>query len=114
MVALVATALLFIPMAPAHAALIEGSGKSEVLIGRDDDNTGNPEIQPPGTVANQTLNNAGALDGKGGNDVLIGLLGSDTMLGGPGGDILIGGTEQGVAPNSDITFGAAGNDIKVI
>lgn len=50
---------------------------------------------------------------KGGNDVLIGLLGSDTMLGGPGKDILIGGTEQGVAPNSGIIFGAKGNDINI-
>lgn len=112
-VALVAAMILVSLTVSVQAALVEGTHRSEVLIGRDDDNVNNTEIQPPGTVANQSLNNADALDGKGGNDVLIGLLGSDTMLGGLGTDILIGGTEQGTQPNSDIMFGNEGNDINI-
>ena len=95
-----------------QAAFIEGEGGPEVLIGRDDDNTNNPIIQPPGAV-NQSLNNTDILDGKGGNDIVIGLLGNDVMHGGPGGDILIGGIELGVAPNSDIIFGDEGNDVNI-
>jgi hypothetical protein len=95
-----------------QAAFIEGEGGPDVLIGRDDDNTDNPIIQPPGAV-NQSLNNTDILDGKGGNDIVIGLLGNDVMHGGPGGDILIGGIELGVAPNSDIIFGDEGNDVNI-
>jgi RTX calcium-binding nonapeptide repeat (4 copies) len=100
------------PLQLLQAAFIEGEGGPEVLIGRDDDNTNNPIIQPPGAV-NQSLNNTDILDGKGGNDIVIGLLGNDVMHGGPGGDILIGGIELGVAPNSDIIFGDEGNDVNI-
>jgi hypothetical protein len=96
---------------PSQAAYLAGTGRDDVLIGRDDDNTTDTEIQPAGVTANQSLNNADTLLGRNGDDVLIGLLGSDTMLGGPGNDILVGGTEQGSQPNSDIQIGDTGNDI---
>jgi hypothetical protein len=96
-----------------HAAYLDGTGRDDVLIGRDDDNTADLEIQPAGVTANQSLNNADTLVGRHGDDVLIGLLGSDTMLGGPGNDILVGGTEQGSQPNSDIQIGDTGNDIAI-
>lgn len=98
---------------PAHSALIEGSGRSEVLIGRDDDNTDNPAIQPPDTVADQSLKNTDIIDGKGGHDVVIGLLGDDVLHGGSGHDILIGGTEQFTPPNSDVIFGDSGRDVNI-
>ena len=87
--------------------------QAEILIGQDNDNLDNPLIQPPGTVANQSLNNTDVLVGRGGCDILIGLLGSDVMDGDGGNDILIGGTEQFVAPNSDIMFGGSGSDISI-
>jgi hypothetical protein len=104
-----------------HAALQEGSlegvctGRSDVLIGQDNDNDQNPVIQPPNTAANQSLNNTDVLVGEGGCDILIGLLGSDVMDGGEGADILIGGTEQGGGgfPNSDIMFGGPDDDISL-
>jgi hypothetical protein len=98
---------------PPGAALLEGDNHADLLIGADDDNIDNPTIQPPGTVANQSLNNADVLVGEGGNDVLIGLLGSDVLRGGQGDDILIGGPEQGSQPNSDIIFGDDGKDINI-
>jgi hypothetical protein len=101
------------PTQPAQAALEEGGGRGQVLIGRDDDNLNNPVIQPANVAANQSLNNTDVLNGQGGNDILIGLLGSDVLHGGPANDILIGGTEQGVTPNSDIIFGDPGNDINI-
>lgn len=113
-----ATLLLFTLALPAmpttQAALIEGGKRSDVLIGADDDNLENLEIQPAGTAANQSLDNADVLLGNGGNDILIGLRGSDTMLGGPGRDILIGGLEGGTtSPKSDVMLGEAGNDIAI-
>ena len=97
-----------------QAALIEGSKKADVLIGADDDNVDNPEIQPPGTAANQSLDNADVLLGGEGNDVIIGLRGSDTMHGGAGNDILIGGLEAGTTnPKSDVMFGNGGNDTSI-
>ena len=102
-----------------QAALQEGGfdgvcgGRSDILIGQDNDNVDNLLIQPPDTAANQSLNNTDVLVGEGGCDILIGLLGSDVMDGGEGNDILIGGTEQGVAPNSDIMFGGPGADISI-
>lgn len=99
--------------APGEAALVRGSGASDVLVGLDDDNLADPEIQPAGVAANQSLNDADVIDGRGGHDVMIGLLGSDTMLGGPGDDIMIGGTEQGSQPNSDVQIGGQGNDIAI-
>lgn len=104
---------LFNPVQPIEAALVEDSAGSQVLIGKDDDNTSNPTIQPGGVAANQSLNNTDILVGGSGNDVLIGLLGSDVLVGGPGNDILIGGTEQGATPNSDIIWGGEGNDINI-
>ncbi len=97
-----------------QAASIGGSNQADVLIGADDDNVNNPEVQPPGTAANQSLDNADVLVGMAGNDVIIGLRGSDTMRGGPGSDILIGGLEGGTTnPKSDIMFGDGGNDISL-
>jgi len=97
-----------------QAALIEGSNKPDVLIGADDDNLNNLEIQPAGTAANQSMDNADVLLGNQGNDVIIGLRGSDTMHGGPGSDILVGGLEGGTTnPKSDVVFGDEGNDISI-
>jgi len=97
-----------------QAALIKGTNKADVLLGTDDDNLTNIEIQPAGTAANQSLENADVLLGGLGNDVVIGLRGSDTMHGGAGSDILIGGLEGGTTnPKSDIVFGDAGNDISI-
>jgi Ca2+-binding RTX toxin-like protein len=103
---------LTMPVA-AQAAFQTGTGEADVLIGADNDNVDNPLIQPPGTEANQSLNNTDIQEGGGGNDVLIGLLGNDGQHGGPGADITIGGTEQGVTPNSDVIFGDQGNDINI-
>ena len=96
-----------------HAAELVGSGRSDVLIGRDDDNADDPEIQPEGVAANQSLNHADTLIGRGGDDVLIGMLGSDVLVAGPGNDVLIGGVEGGVQPNSDVQLGEAGNDVAI-
>jgi len=96
-----------------QAAELVGSARSDVLIGSDDDNRNDPEIQPEGVAADQSLNNADLMIGLAGNDVMIGLLGSDTLLGGTGNDVLVGGTEQGVAPNSDLQAGGPGNDVAV-
>jgi hypothetical protein len=119
LVALAALTLLGTPLTDVQAALQAGGlgdvcgGQSDILIGQDNDNMGNPDIQPPDTAANQSLDNADVLVGGGGCDILIGLLGSDVMDGGEGNDILIGGTEQGETPNSDIMFGGPGDDISL-
>jgi hypothetical protein len=100
--------------APAtQAAYLAGSGRSEILIGSDDDNQDDPEIQPEGVAANQSLNNADTLLGGAGDDILIGMRGSDVLLGGPGDDVIIGGIERGSQPNSDIQIGDTGNDIAI-
>jgi hypothetical protein len=96
-----------------QAALLERGGGADVVIGKDDDNTNNPTLQPSGTAANQSLNNTDVLSSGTGNDVLIGLLGSDVMQGANGRDILVGGTEQFVTPNSDVMFGGNQNDTSV-
>lgn len=96
-----------------HAAYIQGTRRSEVLIGADDDNLNNPEIQPDPAGANQSLDNADVLVGDRGDDVLIGMLGSDVLLGGPGADVMVGGIEGGQRPNSDIQLGDDGNDIAI-
>jgi RTX calcium-binding nonapeptide repeat (4 copies) len=96
----------------AQAALVEGTNQSDLLIGADDDNQQNPDIQPEG-APNQSLNNTDVIDGKRGNDVLIGLLGSDVIRGGPGNDVIVGGTEQATLPNSDIMYGDSGNDVAI-
>ena len=95
----------------AQAAYIVGSGRSDILIGSDDDNQNDVEIQPAGVAANQSLNNTDTLTGGRGDDILIGMLGSDVLLGGPGDDVMIGGIERGSQPNSDIQIGDSGNDI---
>lgn len=107
------TATLLFCGTHARAAYQEGTGRDDVIIGADDDNKNDPEIQPAGTAANQSLDNADVQVGLRGDDVLIGLLGSDTQLGGPGNDIMIGGTEGGQAPNSDVQIGDSGNDIAI-
>jgi hypothetical protein len=94
-----------------QAAELVGGGRSDVLVGTDDDNLNDLEIQPEGVVANQSLNNTDTLLGERGDDILIGMLGSDVLLGGPGNDVLIGGIERGAQPNSDIQIGDTGNDI---
>ena len=97
-----------------QAALIRGTNEADVLLGADDDNLDNTVIQPLGTAANQSLDNADVLIGREGNDIIIGLRGSDTMQGGAGNDILIGGLELGTtSPKSDIVFGDAGNDVSI-
>lgn len=96
----------------AKAALIEGTHRSDLLFGADDDNQQNPLIQPAG-ASNQSLNNTDVMDGGKGDDVMIGLLGGDTMFGGKGDDVIVGGTEQGTQPNSDIMFGGRGNDVAI-
>jgi len=96
-----------------QAAYLVGSARSDILIGRDDDNQSDPEIQPEGVTANQSLNNADVLFGERGDDVLIGMLGSDLLVGGVGDDVLIGGIERGSQPNSDLQIGDGGNDIAI-
>jgi Ca2+-binding RTX toxin-like protein len=97
---------------PATAALQVGTNGDDLIFGADDDNVDNPTIQPEDAV-NQSMNDADAIDGKNGDDVLIGLLGSDTIRGGRGKDVIIGGTEQGSQPNSDIMYGDDGNDVNL-
>jgi len=96
-----------------QAAYLVGTGRSDILIGSDDDNQDDSEIQPEGVTANQSLNNTDVLLGGRGDDLLIGMLGSDVLLGGPGDDVMIGGIERGSQPNSDIQIGDTGNDIAV-
>jgi Ca2+-binding RTX toxin-like protein len=109
-----ALALGLVLYAPAtRAAYLVGTGRSDVLIGRDDDNQNDAEIQPAGVTANQSLNNTDTLTGRAGDDILIGMLGSDVLLGGPGSDVMIGGIERGSQPNSDIQIGDSGNDIAI-
>ncbi len=113
LLASLALTALAVPWQRANAAFVDGGAAGDVIIGKDNDNTSNTVIQPPGTVANQSLNNTDILRGGPGNDILIGLLGNDILDGGPGHDILIGGTEQGQTPNSDIIFGGPGDDISI-
>src|SRR5262245_24481484 len=115
-IAIIATALalgMAMRAATSHAAEIVGTGRSDILIGLDDDNQNDREIQPENVNANQSLNNADTLIGGRGDDILIGMLGSDVLLGGPGDDVLIGGIERGSQPNSDIQIGDTGNDIAI-
>jgi len=110
-------ALLIVAIAagvtPSQAALVIGDFAPSILFGRDDDNQNNPAVQPPGTAANQSLNNTDIIAGRDGNDVIVGLLGSDVLTGGGGSDIIIGGPEQGTTPNSDVMFGDTGDDINI-
>jgi RTX calcium-binding nonapeptide repeat (4 copies) len=104
------------PAQPIQAALIEGAKGPQLLIGRDDDNTGNVAVQA-GTAANQSLNRTDVIVGGQGNDVIFGLNGNDVIDGGPGQDIILGGPDGGAAPggppNSDIMFGGPGDDVNL-
>jgi len=101
---------------PTQAALIEDGKGPQLLIGRDDDNVDNADIQA-GAAANQSLNRADIIEGGPGNDVIFGLNGDDLIDGGPGLDIILGGPDGGAAPggppNSDIMFGGLSNDVNL-
>jgi hypothetical protein len=106
-------------MGPAYltqAAVVEGGKGPQLLIGLDDDNIDNADIQA-GAMANQSLNRTDILEGGQGNDVIFGLNGNDVIDGGPGLDIILGGPDGGVPPggppNSDIMFGGPGNDVNL-
>jgi hypothetical protein len=105
-----------IPTHTIHAAVVEGGKGPQLLIGRDDDNIGNPDIQA-GATANQSLNRTDVLEGGPDNDVIFGLNGNDVIDGGPGNDIILGGPDGGASPggppNSDIMFGGPGNDVNL-
>ena len=105
------------PARPVQAAFVEqGKGGPQLLIGRDDDNIGNVDIQA-GAAANQSLDRTDIIEGGPGNDVIFGLNGNDVIDGGPGSDIILGGpdggTPPGGPPNSDIMFGGPGNDVNL-
>jgi hypothetical protein len=104
------------PVGISQAAVGDGAGSSQILIGKDDDNVGNVAIQA-GAVANQSLNRADVIVGGPGNDVIFGLNGDDVIDGGPGRDIILGGPDGGAAPggppNSDIMSGGPGNDVNL-
>jgi hypothetical protein len=101
------------PVGISQAAVGDGAGSSQILIGKDDDNVA---IQA-GAVANQSLNRADVIVGGPGNDVIFGLNGDDVIDGGPGRDIILGGPDGGAAPggppNSDIMSGGPGNDVNL-
>lgn len=97
----------------AHAANQVGTGGADVIIGADDDNIDNAQVQNIAPPPNQSLDNTDIIRGLWGNDVLIGLLGNDVISGGSGHDVMIGGTEQFSSPNSDTVFGNSGNDVNI-
>ena len=114
---LFAAALVFLsPAQPTRAAIGDGSGNSQLLIGLDDDNINNAAVQA-GAAANQSLNRVDVISGGPGNDVIFGLNGDDVIDGGPGRDIILGGPDGGAAPggppNSDIMFGGPGDDVNL-
>ena len=93
-------------LSPAHA---------EVQIGADNNNVGNPFVQPQepalsGGGRDQSLQNGDSLVGTRGADVQIGLLGIDAIQGGRGRDVQIGGPDAG-SPNTDRAFGGPGYDV---
>jgi len=105
------------PADPTQAALLEGSrGGPQLLIGTDDDNIDNTDIQS-GAAANQSLNRTDIINGGAGNDVIFGLNGNDVIDGGPGRDIILGGPDGGATPggppNSDIMFGGQAGDVNL-
>ena len=112
-------AVLGVALGPAHpiqAALIEDGKGPQLLIGRDDDNINNVDVQA-GAAANQSLDRTDILEGGPGNDVIFGLNGDDAIDGGPGSDIILGGPDGGAAPggppNSDVMFGGPDNDVNL-
>jgi hypothetical protein len=104
------------PARAVQAALVDQGKGPQLLIGRDDDNTGNLDVQA-GAGTNQTLDRTDILEGGSGNDVIFGLNGNDVIDGGPGSDIILGGPDGGQAPggppNSDVMFGGPGNDVNL-
>jgi hypothetical protein len=112
-VVVIATLLAALGDRPAQAALQEGGGGRDVLIGRDNDNASNVFIQPSGVNARQHLDNTDILRGDSQDDLLIGRLGDDVLWGDNGNDILVGGPEAGSQPNSDVIFGDNGDDINI-
>jgi len=104
------------PAHPTQAAVGDGGGNAQLLIGLDDDNINNVAVQA-GAAANQSLNRVDVISGGPGNDVIFGLNGDDVIDGGPGRDIILGGPDGGAAPggppNSDIMFGGPGNDVNL-
>jgi RTX calcium-binding nonapeptide repeat (4 copies) len=101
---------------PVQAALVEAGDGPQLLIGRDDDNIGNVDIQA-GAAANQSLDRADIIQAGKGNDVIFGLNGNDVIDGGQGEDIILGGPDGGAAPggppNSDVMFGGPGDDVNL-
>ena len=104
------------PTRPTQAAFIDGGKGPQLLIGQDDDNIDNVDIQA-GAAVNQSLNRTDIMDGGPGNDVIFGLNGNDAIDGGPGLDIILGGPDGGLAPggppNSVIMFGGPDNDVNL-
>ncbi len=98
-----------------QAPVKEGKGP-QLLIGADDDNIGNPQVQA-GAATNQSLDRTDILEGGPDNDVIFGLNGNDVIYGGSGRDIILGGPDGGAAPggppNSDIMFGGQGDDVNL-
>ena len=104
------------PARPTQAAVVDGGKGPQLLIGRDDDNILNADIQA-GAAANQSLDRTDILEGGQGNDVIFGLNGNDVIDGGQGSDIILGGPDGGAVPggppNSDIMFGGQGDDVNL-
>jgi len=104
------------PARPTQAAVVDGGKGPQLLIGRDDDNILNVDIQA-GAAADQSLGRTDIIEGGPGNDVIFGLNGNDVIDSGPGDDIILGGPDGGAAPggppNSDIMFGGPGNDVNL-
>ena len=102
----------------AYAALQgdENARGGQVLIGADNDEPGDPTIQPIPTPPgpDQSLKKSDQLVGGRGPDTIVGRLGSDVITAGAGDDVIVGGTEGGQPapplPNSDIAYGNAGSD----
>jgi hypothetical protein len=104
------------PALRTQAAVVEGGKGPQLLIGQDDDNINNANIQA-GAAANQSLDRTDIIEGGPGNDVAFGLNGDDVIDGGPGVDIILGGPDGGAAPggppNSDVMFGGPDNDVNL-
>lgn len=119
---LLVVALAGVVLGDAHHSNAGGAKKhkkgppAQLLVGRDDDNINNPDVQA-GAVANQSLNRTDVIIGGPGNDVIFGLNGDDVIDGGAGQDIILGGPDGGAAPggppNSDIMFGGEGDDVNL-
>jgi Ca2+-binding RTX toxin-like protein len=104
------------PARPTQAAVVDGGKGPQLLIGRDDDNILNVDIQA-GAAADQSLGRTDIIEGGPGNDVIFGFNGNDVIDGGPGSDIILGGPDglpaPGGPPNSDIMFGGPDNDVNL-